>query len=208
MKVQYDTRTGEVLQYLLIPDFLDKHYKGDGTDLLEVPHTAQRSPGYVSGGKFYPRPDAPSPHHEWDCELRQWVVQDDGVEEARAELLTLVVAEYDTRRYAPTDFEGVFFDADARAREYISGMLGRLQRGACLPPAWSGWRDLNNDLHWCELGAEQVLAKLNDLATMIEDREQALLTALWCKKAEVAALTDLVQIQTYRETCVETGWTM
>lgn len=89
------------------------------------------------------------------------------------------------------------FDADATARERISGMVARLQRGDGLPAGWVGWRDASNQQQWATDDAATVLANLTALSRSIEDREQALLVASWQHKANIEALTDIDTILAY-----------
>jgi len=108
-----------------------------------------------------------------------------------------VPAELAWRITSPVAVAGTAFDADATARERISGMIARLQRGDGLPVGWLGWRDAENVMHWADDSAEAVLAHLTALARAIEDREQALLVASWRHKAAIAALPDVDAILAY-----------
>ena len=89
------------------------------------------------------------------------------------------------------------FDADATARERISGMITRLQRGDGLPQGWIGWRDAQNQMHWQEEPAAGVLHNLTSLARCIEDREQSLLVASWTHKENITKLQTIEEILQY-----------
>ena len=135
-------------------------------------------------------PERPSPHHEWDWTSKSWLPNLDAARESK---LQQVAAELSTRLYLPCNG----FDADKLARERISGMIARLQRGDGLPAGWVGWRDASNQQHWSQDDAATVLANLTALSRAIEDREQALLVASWTHKANIAALTDIDTILSY-----------
>ena len=121
----------------------------------------------------------------------------------RALLADRVPGELARRTLAPVTASGASFDADTTARERISGMIARLQRGDGLPVGWMGWRDAENVMRWACDSAEAVLAHLTALARAIEDREQALLVASWQHKAAIAALPDVDAILAYD---VAAGW--
>lgn len=121
----------------------------------------------------------------------------------RGALADRVPTELARRITSPVTVLGARFDADATARERISGMIARLQRGDGLPAGWLGWRDAENVMHWADDNAETVLAHLTALARAIEDREQALLVTSWQHKAAIAALPDVDAILAYD---VAAGW--
>lgn len=134
--------------------------------------------------------DKPSPHHEWDWPTKSWLPNLDSAREAKKQDTATELAR---RLYLPCNG----FDADKTARERISGMIARLQRGDGLPNGWVGWRDASNQQQWATDDAATVLSNLAALSRAIEDREQALLVASWTHKANIAALTDIDAIIGY-----------
>lgn len=110
------------------------------------------------------------------------------------------------RHEFPITHSGTLFDADADARENITGTISRLMRGDGLPANWVGWRANDNSMHWAELAAEDVLTQLRALSTAIEDRKQNLLITAWVKKAGTEALyeaNDRAGLEIYD---VQAGW--
>jgi hypothetical protein len=109
----------------------------------------------------------------------------------------------DKNQSSPILFSGALFDADAVARERISGTLARLTRGDGLPIGWVGWRDAGNTLHWSDLDAEHVAQLLSALSASIEDRVQSSLLCAWQHKANVDTLEDVATVERYDATV---GW--
>lgn len=138
---------------------------------------------------------APSGHHRWSGET--WVVDLDGI---RASLVEAVRREMDTRIYAPIAYQGAVFDADALSRERITRVMYRLERGDGLPPGWRGWRDGENNMHWADSTEESAWSELRGLATVIENREQAVLLAAWIHKDTLGGLTDVDALLMYDTT--------
>lgn len=145
-------------------------------------------------------PLAPTPYHRWDWASRTFVPDLPAAKAA-------VRAQVDERRawlsYQPIDFMGANFDADAIARERISGCNLRLLRGDGLPAGWLGWRDADNVMRWTSATEAQVQDYLRGLSTAIENREQYLLIKAWTKKAQIDALTSVEAVVAYN---VEAGW--
>lgn len=117
--------------------------------------------------------------------------------DAQAEVCARIDAERAKLAVEPIMYEGSLFDADATARERISGFILRLLRGDGLPAGWIGWRDATNQIHWEKLDAEAVRVKISGLASAIEDREQALIASAWRHKDTVRALTDVDAVKAY-----------
>lgn len=136
------------------------------------------------------KPDKPSPYHDWNWIGKQWVAN---VALAKESKLREVNAEIGNRLYEPCNG----FDADRTARERITGMIARLQRGDGLPPMWAGWRDTANQMHWVNDAPETVLEGLKELSRAIEDREQALLVTAWNHKANIQGLQTLDEVLSY-----------
>lgn len=103
-------------------------------------------------------------------------------------------------------YAGRLFDADATARERISGVLSRLLRGDGLPAGWVGWRDAGNAMQWGDAPEFIVQTHLRALAVAIEDREQALLVAGWMHKARIDALAGASDIAGLLAYSVSQGW--
>lgn len=112
-------------------------------------------------------------------------VELESIESIRSRLKNEIDQERNRRHALPIEFDGSLFDADAKARENINGVMQRLLRGDGLPAGWVGWRDFSNAMHWGSLNAADVQAKLGGLASAIEDRKQALMISAWTKKSYV-----------------------
>lgn len=91
---------------------------------------------------------------------------------------------------SPIEVNGHWFDADAAARENISGALARLVRGSSLMRNWIGWRTYSNEMLWGTASANTVRAELGAVSEAIEDRKQDLVIQAWQKKAQLHALFD------------------
>ena len=155
---------------------------------------------YVKNGTLLPLPEKPSEFCVWDLVSETWLF--DWVS-ARASYKKAVNTELVRRSKLPVQYAAAPFDADATARERITGTINRIARGDGLPANWMGWRDANNDMHWAQSDASTVLLELCALATVIEDREQALLIAAWTHKAVLDSLTVVEDILNYD---TSTGW--
>lgn len=145
-------------------------------------------------------PLAPSPYHIWDRDARTWVARVDLAIAARCDDVDVERAR---RHAAPIDYATARFDADAEARENITGVLLRLLRGDGLPADWIGWRDADNAMHWVADDAATVQVELAALSRAIEDRKQALLIAAWTHKAALAALGTVEAVLAYD---LSSGW--
>lgn len=110
------------------------------------------------------------------------------------------------RHELPITYASTLFDADADARENITGTIGRLMRGDGLPANWVGWRANDNSMHWEAASAEDVLLHLRALSTAIEDRKQSLLIAAWVKKAGTEALYEAGDRDGLENYDVMAGW--
>ena len=192
--LQYD-EVGRIICTGTAPDGSDISHLGTTLTQGEV-FNVDMHEDYIENGAIVRRPARPSPHHEWDWPTKSWLPNLDG---AKAAKKTEIETELSRHLYLPCNG----FDADKLARERISGMIARLQRGDGLPAGWLGWRDANNDMQWAADDAATVLASLTALSRAIENREQALLVASWQHKANIAALTDIHAILAYD---VTTGW--
>lgn len=133
----------------------------------------------------------------WD-EYRQWLRKGNVPEPApRNEeplstilerKLTEVQQWVERNHNSPIEVNGYLFDADAPARENISGTLARLVRGSSLMQNWIGWRTYNNEMLWGTASANQVRTELGAVSEAIEDRKQDLFIQAWQKKAQLRAL--------------------
>ena len=198
MYVIYDLNTGIVDRIFHGPKVqLNVNvYEGQGFIEVKGPEVLVHPEySYVENGEWVLAPDAP-PHHEWDWSTKSWLPNLDAARGAR---LQEVAAELGGRLCLPCNG----FDADKTARERISGMIARLQRGDGLPNGWVGWRDASNQQQWATDDAATVLSNLTALSRAIEDREQTLLIAAWAHKANIEALTDIDDILGYDMT---QGW--
>lgn len=147
-------------------------------------------------------PEPPTEHHEWDALTKTWLPNVNAALAARKAVLERVRLSHST---APITYDSAPFDADALARERISGTLARLQRGDGLPEGWVGWRDYDNAMHWATDMPATVQTHLAGLSAAIENREQALLIAAWQHKATLDALTTVEAILAHDLT---TGWSV
>ena len=91
---------------------------------------------------------------------------------------------------SPIEVNGYWFDADAVARENISGTLTRLMRGSGLMGNWIGWRTYHNEMLWAGDSANTVQIQLGLVSEAIEDRKQGLMIQAWQKKAQLHAFFD------------------
>ena len=182
--------TGRIVQRVHAPDDHAEHYEGSGVHVLVSDDVVEPGACYAIDGQFAPFPEKPSPHHDWDWPTKSWLPDLDSAREAKKQDTATELAR---RLYLPCNG----FDADKTARERISGMIARLQRGDGLPNGWVGWRDASNQQQWATDDAATVLSNLAALSRAIEDREQALLVASWTHKANIAALTDIDAIIGY-----------
>lgn len=189
----YDKGTGQVL-FSGTTDAPELHETEIVGVLVDVVASAEQ---YVSDGALTHRPPCPSDSHDWDWTTKAW---QPNTAAARAKKKAAIAAEQARRSVAPITYAGSPYDADATARERISGTLARLLRGDGLPAGWVGWRDYANAMHWGSDTAEVVQAHLAGLSAAIEDREQALLIAAWQHKAALDALTDIGDILSYDTT--------
>lgn len=184
-----------VYDYVSCPAFTDEYEQyldavASGGALAQLAETVGIDDVFAAGSDGPRSLSAPSIFYRRDESTRQWLPD---LPAAAAARKSEVTAELARRLYLPCNG----FDADKLARERISGMIARLQRGDGLPAGWMGWRDANNDMHWAADDAATVLANLTALSRSIEDREQALLVASWTHKANIAALTDIHAILAY-----------
>ena len=189
------TCVGEVLQSeyekLLAQQGLQIVLISDDADLSTFLDTH-----YIKNGVLKERVAKPNRFYQWDLVTESWLPN---LPIAIAARQQEVAFELNRRLYLPCNG----FDADQTARERISGMIARLQRGDGLPNGWVGWRDASNQQQWATDNAATVLSNLTALSRAIEDREQALLIAGWTHKANIEALTDVDAILAYD---VTVGW--
>lgn len=189
MIYKYSLETGQILACIHAPMSDIEHYPPGENEAIFV-SDVYCPEGYIENEDFFPLPERPSTHHEWDWPTKSWLPNLDAARESK---LQQVTTELNTRLYLPCNG----FDADAVSRERISATIARLQRGDGLPTGWLGWRDAANEMHWADDDPATVLANLTALSRAIEDREQALLVASWTHKANIAALTDIDAILAY-----------
>lgn len=190
MIVVFERGTGRIIQTVLAPSSHAIHYQvWPSIDVLVLSDEAVVSDAthYVADDDVLEFPARPSPFHYFDWTSKTWSGNQAEAREAR---VSAVDAERARRAVLPISHGGAFFDADAVARERISGAIARCIRGDGLPAGWVGWRDADNAMHWGELDAAATLVELRGLSSAIEDREQALLIAAWTHKAAIGALPD------------------
>jgi hypothetical protein len=123
-----------------------------------------------------------------------------------ARLASGINQERGRRHDLPITCQDVQFDADAEARENISGTISRLLRGDGLPANWVGWRAYDNSMHWSDIAPDDVLTHLRALSSKIEDRKQRLFIIAWVKKSEIEALYAANDRQALTEYDIMSGW--
>jgi len=163
----------------------------EGLRILKTDSLVDCETHRVVDGVIEPFPSRPTEWHAWDWREQAWLPD---LERLRRDVKTRLEGQ---RRYLaelPISYEERMFDADATARDRISGMLNRLGRGDSLPVGWCGWRDYANEMVWSALDAEAVQVKLGGLADAIEQREQSLLIRTWELKDRLDAMNDLDEI--------------
>lgn len=192
----YSISTGEILRSGYAPDEWINLQTSSELEAVHLGEALDASMFFFVDGQPIQKPNAPSPHHEWDWPTKSWLPNLDAARNAK---LREVATELSQRLYLPCNG----FDVDRVSRERIAAMMARLQRGDGLPAGWVGWRDASNQQQWVTDDAATVLANLTALSRAIEDREQALLVASWTHKANIAALTDIDAILAYDVTA---GW--
>jgi len=184
----YDLATGRVLRLVDCPEHEYDAACAEGEGWKPLGTTAA---GYFDGDDFVPIGDPPTLRHAYDWTARKWVAP---LTELAADVSAKIDREFKRRDLLPVTVAGVPFDADAAARENISGTAARIERGDALPAGWVGWRDADNAMHWADAMPAAVLANLNAVSRAIEDRKQALLVARWTKKAQIAAIADEAEL--------------
>lgn len=136
---------------------------------------------------------------KWD-EYREWLragnvpepqpVNEEPLEKILERKSSEVQKWLEVKHNSPIEVNGYWFDADASARENISGTLSRLMRGSGLPQNWIGWRTYHNEMLWSTASADTVMTELGLVSESIEDRKQDLMIQAWQKKAQLQALFD------------------
>jgi hypothetical protein len=148
-------------------------------------------------------PDRPTALHQFNYESAQWALPASATIEAIERKCADIEAEYLRRDVLPVMYQGVLFDADAKARANISGTSLKIMMTNALPNNWIGWRDYNNVQNWAQDDAATMLGHLAGIVNAIGDRQQALIAICWSKKDAVRQLTVLNDILAFP---VETGW--
>lgn len=193
----YDEVSGQILRYGSCPqDQVDSQVSAGEGLLLAVGSFGK----YVENEFLTDIPARPSDSHDWDWPTKTW---QPNLSDAIVKKKAAVESERSRRSVAPITFSGSQFDADATARERITGTLARLLRGDGLPVGWVGWRDYDNAMHWGSDAPAQVQTQLAGLSAEIEDREQAMLIAAWTHKATLDAIDDIDDALAYDVTA---GW--
>lgn len=175
----------QTLQMMARNDEIQDGYEINGCVYREAPHDINAgdiAERYVYKNGFVDLGPKPGPFYIKDAVNEKWTVDIDALKRDR---LAKVEQWFQNAGLEPVEYDGDLFDADAIARERISGMIARLTRGDGLPVGWLGWRDYDNAMHWTEDNAENVLNELRGLATEIENREQQLIIQSWTLKAQI-----------------------
>lgn len=180
-------------RYTMIPSVPSDDFDGSRVqDGIVREYVGAESDGYLLDSLYWVggwkvRPTKPSPHHDWDAELEQWVGNLDHALAARKHEIN---AERERRNFLPIAYAGSLFDANATALRNIAGWQTQLAAGAVLPEGFV-WRDADNVDHPADA------AFLNGLGAAITLRGTALYQAAWAHKAALSALTDIDAILAY-----------
>lgn len=170
---------------------------------VEVGEGVTDSTHYVYGGALVPFPKRPSNYHVWDWGRKEWSSSVPGLEAARSKKRQEIDDEKMRLLSLPISYEGVLFDADAESISNIRGISSRIARGDGLTEGWTGWRVADNSMVWVSATASEVFDHLNTIASLIENRTQAVLNAAWAHKDAVAALEDVADVVGYD---ISLGW--
>lgn len=174
-----------------------------GAVFVEVGEGVTDSTHYVSGDALVEFPARPSPFHLWDWTAKAWVCSIPGLDAAKAQKREDVDSLKLQKLSLPIEYDGTLFDADAEAISNIRGVISRIARGGGLTDGWTGWRVADNSMVWASATDSEVLAHLNALASLIEDRTQAVLNSAWAHKDALSAMTDVETVVAYD---VSDGW--
>lgn len=158
---------------------------------------------FVLNGALTMFPPSPGNWWEWDWLELEWRIPPGALDAARAAQAAAVDRLRAERHEQPITYAGCLFDADSAARENISGVFARLDRGDGLTAGWIGWRAFDNNMVWADEPAGEVLSHLRGLSCAIEDRKQALLSVAWGHKDAISALETVEAILAYD---ITTGW--
>lgn len=184
----YNDQTGQILQVVEAPSDHKQIYQDMGFGVLVSDDHLDQSKYMIENGVAVRIPDPPTSetsYYLWNWETHEWVAN---LFQARADVTAEIERVRSQLASQPIEYENSPFDANAIARERITGTIARIMRGDGLPAGWIGWRDSDNEMHWALLSANEVLVKLRGLSSAIEDREQLLLIKAWLHKANIHAL--------------------
>lgn len=199
-----DADTGRNIQVSACHDAEAESLSGSlGALFVEVGDGVTDSTHYVSGGALVEFPQRPSPYHHWDWEHKEWVSSAPGLDAAKAKKRQDVDDEKLRRLSLPINYGGVEFDADGEAISNIREVSSRIARGDGLTEGWTGWRVADNSMVWVAATADEVLGHLNAIASLIENRTQAILNAAWAHKDAISSMSDVAIIGGYDVTA---GW--
>jgi hypothetical protein len=141
----------------------------------------------VVDGQLVSIPPRPSHTHEWDGE--RWVDQSPLAERIDRKS-SQIDAERERRNQLPIEYQGTLFDADAKAQRNVSAWMTNLAVGVALPPGFV-WRDYVNVDHPADA------AFVTGLGAAITMRGTALYQTAWSKKAELQALTNTADVDSF-----------
>lgn len=182
----FDPQTGQILGNGLGPELIPNSIWGQylGIEYWIDPATKQ------------PKKIPPQPHEyfAWNAVAKSWLPDLNRIQQETLKSINTYFSEYDL---APIEYQSTLFDADSTARERITGVLNRLNRGDDLPIGWIGWRDFHNQMQWESEDALTVQAYLAGLSTAIENRSQRLLAVAWQHKANLEAIADVENLLEY-----------
>ena len=182
----YDPSTGQILGCGMGPELIPNSIWGQysGVDYWIDSKTKKAKQIPVSPGSGF----------EWSWESKLWLPNVELITKFYRNQLEQLFNQYDL---APIEFNSFWFDADAVARERITGVLNRLNRGDGLPEGWLGWRDYNNNMLWVSESSYTVQHNLSGLSSAIEDRSQRLLSVAWAHKVNLEVIDSIEDLQNY-----------
>lgn len=108
----------------------------------------------------------------------------------RSDKLAEINAERERRNHLPIDYAGAQFDADALGQRNVQAWMTNINAGIALPAGFV-WRDYDNVDHPADA------AFVSGLGAAITLRGTLLYQAAWAKKAELAGLTTIAEIDVF-----------
>ena len=182
MIYKYSLETGQILACIHAPMSDIEHYPPGENEAIFI-SDVYCPEGYIENEDFFPLPERPSPHHEWDWPTKSWLPNLDAARESQRQAWN---AWRDRELIAGYTHNGHIFHSDDTFIGELQLLLKGYERGHIT--GTSAIRTRDNSM------LQMTHAEIESLLLLIGLHRQAIYAQSWTGKDALAGLTTLEDI--------------